>query len=53
VDVASGNNAVSFNQLGSGRAVTVKRYPAGKGYDLVTGAGPVNAPQFVYELAGR
>src|ERR1700761_3829231 len=51
VDVASGNNTVSFNQLGSGRTVTVKGYPAGKGYDLVTGTGTVNAQQFVYELA--
>jgi subtilase family serine protease len=58
VDVTSGNNTVSFNQgtgdQGTGsKPVTVKGYPAGKGYDLVTGVGTVNAQQLVPELAGR
>jgi subtilase family serine protease len=58
VDVTSGSNTVSFDQ-GSGdqstggKLVTVKGYPAGQGYDLVTGVGTVNAQQLVYELAGR
>jgi len=52
-DVTSGNNTVSFNQLGADQVLTVKGYPAGKGYDLVTGVGTVNSQQFVYELAGR
>jgi subtilase family serine protease len=63
VDVTSGDNTVSFDQ-GTGaqgpgsrftgvKPVTVNGYPAGKGYDLVTGVGTVNARQFVYELAGR
>jgi subtilase family serine protease len=58
VDVTSGNNTVSFDQgtggqSTGGKPVTVKGYPAGQGYDLVTGVGTVNAQQLVYELAGR
>jgi subtilase family serine protease len=53
VDVTSGNNTVSFYQSAATKPVTVKGYPARKGYDLVTGVGTVNAQQFVYELAGR
>jgi subtilase family serine protease len=51
VDVTSGNNTVSFDQGADARPVSVKGYPAGRGYDLVTGAGTVNAQAFVYELA--
>jgi subtilase family serine protease len=63
VDVATGNNTVSFSQAtanpgagspaSAGKPQTVKGYPAGKGYDLVTGVGTVNAGQFVYELAAQ
>jgi subtilase family serine protease len=53
VDVTSGNNTVSFDQGTGEKPVTVKGYPASKGYDLVTGVGTVNAQQLVYELAGR
>jgi subtilase family serine protease len=63
VDVTSGNNTVSFDRAAAGhgpgkqvtveKPVTVKGYPAGKGYDLVTGVGTVNAERLVYELAGR
>jgi subtilase family serine protease len=63
VDVTSGNNTVSFDQAAVGQGpgkqvtvdkpVTVKGHPAGKGYDLVTGVGTVNADRLVYELAGR
>ena len=53
VDVTSGNNTVSVGQGTGEKAVTVKGYSAGKGYDLVTGVGTVNAQQFVYELAGQ
>jgi subtilase family serine protease len=58
VDVTSGNNTVSFDQgtgdQGTGgKPLTVKGCPAGKGYDLVTGVGTVNAQQLVHELAGR
>ena len=53
VDVASGNNTVAFYQKGSKSAVTVKGYSAGKGYDLVTGVGTLNALLFAYELAGK
>jgi subtilase family serine protease len=52
VDVTSGNNTVSFSQGADQKPVTVKGYPAGQGYDLVTGVGTVNAKEFVYELAG-
>jgi subtilase family serine protease len=58
VDVTSGNNTVSFDQgTGdqgtAGKPITVKGCPAGKGYDLVTGVGTVNAQQLVPELAGK
>jgi subtilase family serine protease len=53
VDVTSGNNTVSFPQGPASKLVTVTGYPATKGYDLVTGVGTINAPSFVYELAGR
>jgi subtilase family serine protease len=53
VDVTSGSNTVSFAQGTGDKPVTVKGYPAGKGYDLVTGVGTVDARQFVYELAGK
>jgi subtilase family serine protease len=53
VDVTAGNNTVSFRQGAAGKLDTVQGYPAGKGYDLVTGVGTINAPPFVYELAGR
>jgi subtilase family serine protease len=53
VDVTSGTNTVSFYQGNGAQPVTVKGYPAGKGYDLVTGVGTVNAEDLVYELAGR
>ena len=36
----------------SGHAPHRHRLPGGKGYNLVTGVGTVNASKFVYELAG-
>ncbi|MGH3247648.1 MAG: S53 family peptidase [Trebonia sp.] len=53
VDVTSGNNTVTFYRGAGTKPVTVTGYPAGKGYDLVTGVGTVNAQQLVYELAGK
>ncbi len=53
VDVTSGNNTVAFYPKGSKSAVTVKGYSAGKGYDLATGIGTLNALLFAYELAGK
>ncbi|HEY7279806.1 MAG TPA: S53 family peptidase [Trebonia sp.] len=63
VDVTSGNNTVTFDRPANGQGpgklvtaetpVTVKGYPARKGYDLVTGVGTVNAERLVPELAGR
>lgn len=49
VDVTTGGNTVSFQQ--DGRTVTVRGYPAGPGYDLVTGAGTIDAARLVPELA--
>jgi subtilase family serine protease len=49
VDVTSGNNSKTFTQ--NGHTYTVQGYSAGPGYDLVTGVGTVNAPDFVPELA--
>jgi len=51
VDVTSGNNSVSFDQGGDAKPVSVEGYPAGRGYDLVTGVGTVDARDFVDELA--
>jgi subtilase family serine protease len=51
VDVTAGNNTVSFSQGSPARRYTVRGYPARPGYDLVTGAGTVNAASLVYELA--
>lgn len=53
VDVKSGNNTVAFYPKGKKSAVTVKGYPAGNGYDLVTGIGTLDALSFAYELAGK
>jgi len=49
VDVASGNNTVSFTQ--GGRRQTVTGFSARPGYSLATGLGTVNARYFVPELA--
>jgi subtilase family serine protease len=53
VEVTSGNNTVSFRQGAGNKLYTVQGYPARNGYSLVTGVGTINAPDFVYELAGR
>jgi subtilase family serine protease len=53
VDVTSGNSTVAFYPKGGKSPVTVKGYSAGKGYDLVTGIGTLNALPFAYELAGK
>jgi subtilase family serine protease len=49
VDVASGDNTVSFTQ--DGREQTVTGFRAGPGYNLATGVGTVDARYFVPELA--
>jgi subtilase family serine protease len=49
VDVTTGNTTVSFRQDGALR--TVPGYAAGRGYDLASGLGTVDAPYFVPELA--
>jgi subtilase family serine protease len=49
VDVTQGNNTVSFTQ--NNTMYTVKGYSAGRGYDLASGIGTVNADLFVPELA--
>jgi len=49
VDVVTGNNTVSFRQ--GGKLHTVQGFAARPGYDLASGVGTVNAPEFVRELA--
>jgi subtilase family serine protease len=49
VDVTSGNNTVAFTQ--GGKRHTVTGFAAGPGYDLASGVGTLNAPDFVPELA--
>ena len=48
VDVTTGTNTVAFPQGGS--VHTVRGWNAAKGYDLTTGAGTIDAAQFVPEL---
>jgi subtilase family serine protease len=48
VDVTQGDNTVTFTQ--DKTTYTVQGYPAGAGYDLVTGVGTVDAALFVPEL---
>jgi subtilase family serine protease len=49
VDVVTGDNTVSFRQ--GGKLYTVQGFSARPGYDLASGVGTVNAPDFVRELA--
>jgi subtilase family serine protease len=49
VDVTSGNNSVSVRQ--GGHLYKVRGFTARPGYDLASGVGTVNAPDFVRELA--
>ena len=49
VDVTKGSNTQTFMQRG--RRHTVRGFSARIGYDLVTGAGTINAAYFVPELA--
>jgi hypothetical protein len=51
VDVTSGNNTVGFAQGNPPQNFTVQGYSAGKGYDLATGVGTLDAALFVPELA--
>jgi subtilase family serine protease len=51
VDVTSGNNTVTFTQGSPAVTTTLQGYSAGRGYDMATGVGTVNAAYFVYELA--
>jgi subtilase family serine protease len=51
VDIVNGNNTVSFRQ--GGTLHTVTGFAAAPGYDLASGAGTVNAPLLVHELAGK
>jgi subtilase family serine protease len=49
VDVAKGNNTVSFQQ--NGKNYTVRGWDAVRGYDLSSGLGTINASVFVPKLA--
>ncbi len=49
VDITQGNNSVTFTQ--NNTTYTVRGYSAGRGYDLVSGVGTVDAALFVPELA--
>ncbi|HEY6790764.1 MAG TPA: S53 family peptidase [Trebonia sp.] len=53
VDVTSGNNTVTFTQGTPPVTTTVQGYSAGRGYDLASGVGTLNAAYFVPELAGH
>jgi subtilase family serine protease len=49
VDITHGNNTVTFDQ--NGTQYTVRGWNAGRGYDLSSGVGTVDAQFFVPELA--
>ena len=51
VDVTSGNNTVTFTQGNPAVTTTLQGYSAGRGYDMASGVGTVNAANFVFELA--
>jgi subtilase family serine protease len=51
VDVVTGGTTVKFYQ--GGKLHTVYGARAARGYDLASGVGTVDAPKFVYELAGK
>jgi subtilase family serine protease len=51
VDVVTGGTTVKFYQ--GGKLHTVYGARAAPGYDLASGVGTVDAPMFVYELAGK
>ncbi|HTU75394.1 MAG TPA: S53 family peptidase [Trebonia sp.] len=53
VDVTAGNNTVAFTQGTPPVTTTVNGYSAGRGYDLASGVGTLNAQYFVPELAGN
>ncbi|MBA3945593.1 MAG: S53 family peptidase [Herpetosiphonaceae bacterium] len=50
VDVTRGNNSFSFTDA-NGNPVTVTGYTAGRGYDLASGLGTINAAKFVNAIA--
>jgi len=49
VDITSGSNTITGSR--NGKVVTIKGFRARPGYDLVSGAGTINAADFVPELA--
>jgi subtilase family serine protease len=49
VDITTGNNTVSFTQ--NSTLYTVPGFSAGRGYDLASGVGTIDAARFVPELA--
>ena len=51
VDVTRGNTSVSFRPGAGNKLFNVRGFTAGRGYDLASGVGTVNAPAFVTELA--
>ena len=50
-DITSGNNGVTFTNPDDNTTYTLAGFTAGPGYDLASGVGTPNAPQFVYDLA--
>ena len=49
VDIVKGTNTVTFTQ--GGKSYTVQGWNAGRGYDLASGVGTINAHWFVLDLA--
>ncbi len=49
--MTKGNNTVSFRQGKQNKLYKVTGFAARSGYDLASGVGTVNAPDFVTELA--
>ncbi|HEY6378472.1 MAG TPA: S53 family peptidase [Candidatus Dormibacteraeota bacterium] len=53
VDVTQGNNTFGPFTNSDGKSYTVSGFSAGKGYDLASGLGTINAARFVPALAGE
>ena len=51
MDVTTGNNTFGPFTNGDGNTYTVVGFNAGKGYDLASGVGTVDAARFVPALA--
>ena len=53
VDVTSGDNSFTLHDDAGTSVFTVPGFAAGRGYDMASGLGTVDAARFAHALAGR